>query len=126
MTLRVYQVLFLRESNSQLILLYHFLLSLREYCFLQSLLQILQEETLVDIALNYVLIFYPISTCKYSPVSIKLIEHCFYSSYVCQLNGASDRLLHAVLPMETNILILNDIIQLWVGNDRLVGSSGDY
>jgi len=61
--------------------------------------------------------------CKSSIVSIKLLEHCLCSSSVCPLNGGSDPLLHAVFTMGNNILTLDDIIQLWVGNDELVGTS---
>ena len=68
--------------------------------------------------------FPSISNCKSSIVSIKLLEHCLCSSSVCPLNGGSDRLLHAVFTMGNNILTLDDIIQLWVGNDELVGTSG--
>ncbi len=101
-----------------------FLLGLPEYCFLQSLVQILQMEVLADIALNYVLIFHLFLIVNPLPVSIKLLEHCLCSSSVCPLNGGSDRLLHAVFTMGNNILTLDDIIQLWVGNDELVGTSG--
>ena len=82
------------------------------------------DGALADIALNYVLIFHLFLIVNPLPVSIKLLEHCLCSSSVCPLNGGSDRLLHAVFTMGNNILTLDDIIQLWVGNDELVGTSG--
>ena len=68
--------------------------------------------------------FPSISNCKSSAVSTKLLEHCLCSSSVCPLNGGSDRLLQAVLTIGNNILSLEDIIQLWVGKDGLVGTFG--
>ena len=123
MSLNVYQALILRESNTHLILLYHFLLGLPEYCFLQSLVRPPGGDS-SRYCSNLCIDFPSISNCKSSTVSIKLLEHCLCSSSVCPLNGGSDRLLHAVFTMGNNILTLDGIIQLWVGNDDLVGISG--